>query len=140
MENSIILDDIQEKRLEEATKGNRLANNIIDLVAFMFIVFIISLLVGLFGNAEILESESFAMQIIFYLVLFLYYLVMESTWGITLGKLVTGTQVVDMDGNKPDLSTIAIRTLCRFIPFDAISFLGTKGWHDSISKTMVVKI
>jgi len=33
------------------------------------------------------------------------------------------------------------RTLCRYIPFEPFSFLGNKpiGWHDSLSKTLVVK-
>ena len=49
--------------------------------------------------------------------------------------------MVDINGEKPGTQEILIRSLCRLIPFDAFSFLGApdKGWHDSISKTYVVK-
>jgi hypothetical protein len=49
--------------------------------------------------------------------------------------------VVDENGNKPEYQTIMIRSLCRLIPFDALSFLGatSRGWHDSISRTYVVQ-
>ncbi|MCY1461177.1 hypothetical protein D9M71_788050 [compost metagenome] len=42
---------------------------------------------------------------------------------------------------RPNFKAICIRTLCRLIPFDALSFLGKSEriWHDSISKTFVVE-
>lgn len=41
-----------------------------------------------------------------------------------------------------EMSSIQIwkRTLSRLIPFDALSFFGENGWHDSWSDTRVVKI
>jgi len=46
-----------------------------------------------------------------------------------------------MDGNKPSFGLILGRSLSRIIPFDALSFLGANaiGWHDTISKTRVIK-
>ena len=70
-----------------------------------------------------------------------YYLLTEGLFGRSLGKFITGTVVVDINGLKPSFGTIFKRTLCRLIPFEALSFLGssrTGGWHDSISKTYVV--
>lgn len=70
-----------------------------------------------------------------------YYLLAESLFGRSIGKFITGTVVTDVNGLKPNFGTIFKRTLCRFIPFDALSFLGssrTGGWHDSISNTYVV--
>lgn len=43
------------------------------------------------------------------------------------------------NGEKPSFSVIFKRTLCRLIPFDGFSFLGSRGWHDSISDTYVVE-
>lgn len=73
---------------------------------------------------------------------FLLYLILESTTQKTIGKFASKTMVVLENGEKPSTNTIAIRTLCRFIPFDIFSYLGanTYGWHDSISKTYVVDI
>ena len=46
------------------------------------------------------------------------------------------------NGEEPKPKAIMIRSLCRLIPFDALSFLGTngKGWHDNLSNTYVVDI
>ena len=39
-----------------------------------------------------------------------------------------------------DFSECALRSICRFIPFNGLSFLGSnRGWHDRFSKTMVVE-
>ncbi|MBC8643239.1 RDD family protein [Flavobacterium lindanitolerans] len=58
----------------------------------------------------------------------------------TIGKFITKTVVVNINGEKPDTQEILVRSLCRLIPFETFSFLGApnKGWHDSISKTYVV--
>ena len=67
---------------------------------------------------------------------------MESISQRTIGKLVTQTKVVLENGEKPAPETIILRSLCRFIPFNAISFLGNipRGWHVTISKTFVVDL
>ena len=46
------------------------------------------------------------------------------------------------DGSKPIFQDIFLRSLCRFIPFEVFSFLGSegRGWHDSMSNTYVVDI
>ena len=65
---------------------------------------------------------------------------MEIKYQKTVGKLVTNTRVVDLNGDKPDEGKIIARTFCRFIPFYRISFVFTKnGIQDYLSKTTVVK-
>jgi uncharacterized RDD family membrane protein YckC len=61
-------------------------------------------------------------------------------FGRSFGKLITGTVVVNKNGLRPTFESILIRTFCRLIPFDGLSFLGKSGriWHDSLSKTYVV--
>lgn len=47
------------------------------------------------------------------------------------------------DGTKPDFKAVALRTLCRFIPFEAFTYLGSSnpmGWHDKLSSTRVVSL
>lgn len=66
-----------------------------------------------------------------------YYLIMEGAFRTTIGKFITNTKVVSYDGSRAD--DIFIRTICRIIPFEPLSFLfSNKGWHDSISKTIVI--
>lgn len=64
-----------------------------------------------------------------------YYFVLELLFLQTIGKLHNNA-VVEYSGSK--VKSILIRTICRLIPFEAFSFFGNKGWHDSISKTKVV--
>ena len=69
-----------------------------------------------------------------------YYGIMEIKFQKTLGKFITKTKVVKLNGEKPESSVIIARTFCRLIPFDRLSFLFTKnGIHDLLSKTKVVK-
>lgn len=67
-----------------------------------------------------------------------YYLFFETFFRATPGKFLTETKVMDDDDVEASTSAIIRRTLARFIPFDAISFFGRRGWHDSLSYTKVV--
>ena len=44
-----------------------------------------------------------------------YFPIMEGRWGRTLGKLITGTIVVDAQGNAPGYSKATVRTFTRLI-------------------------
>lgn len=61
------------------------------------------------------------------------------TKGRSLGKLITGTMVVNDNGSLPSSNDFLKRNFSRIVPFDALSFFGTRGWHDSWSDTKVVK-
>ena len=74
----------------------------------------------------------------------LYYVPMEGLFGFTVGKLVTGTRVVNAQGGRPTWGQAFGRTLCRLIPFEPFSLFFSKdgevrGWHDSVPKTWVVR-
>ncbi len=72
---------------------------------------------------------------------FVYYMVFETAFGWTPGKLVTGTRVVRCDGSKPSAGDVARRTLIRLVPINALSFLFSEpsGWHDVWTDTRVVR-
>ena len=65
---------------------------------------------------------------------------MEFFFGKTVAKMMTKSTVVNENGGKIIFRQAILRSLCRFIPFNLFSFLGSKGigWHDRISKTRVV--
>jgi uncharacterized RDD family membrane protein YckC len=75
------------------------------------------------------------------LVSIMYYGLFESFLQRTPGKFITGTRVIRFDGTLPTEWNILLRSLLRFIPFEALSFLGPVpfGLHDSLSKTFVVR-
>ena len=71
----------------------------------------------------------------------LYFLFFEVIWQRTLGKWITKTKVVRYDGTKPHFLQILGRSFARWIPFEPFSFLFSNnpvGWHDRLSKTLVV--
>ncbi len=69
----------------------------------------------------------------------MYYTLTEGFFGRSVGKFITGTVVVDENGVKINLGSALKRSLCRLIPFDGLSFFGSRGWHDSITETYVVE-
>jgi uncharacterized RDD family membrane protein YckC len=64
----------------------------------------------------------------------------EGTMARTPGKWIIGTRVVNVDGRAPTFQQIVVRSFSRVVPLEAFSFLGGgRGWHDSWSKTRVVR-
>ncbi|WP_075188159.1 RDD family protein [Teredinibacter haidensis] len=125
-----------------ASAGLRLANMFIDYIAYLALMFVFAILAGtLFGAPAVNAIEKVPEFLLGLPIYLLYYLILESTTSRTLGKLITGTKVVNQQGLTPSFVQIVGRTFCRLIPFEIFSFLGdeTVGWHDSFSKTRVVK-
>jgi uncharacterized RDD family membrane protein YckC len=69
-----------------------------------------------------------------------YYTVSETAMkGRTIGKLATGTIAIVQDGTPFTFKNALMRSLCRIIPFEPFSAFGYMPWHDSMTKTSVVK-
>lgn len=83
------------------------------------------------------------------IVAVLYYFICEAFFhGKTIGKSACGIRTVTIDGKQPSVGAIAVRSLCRLIPFSMFSVLfgnywrGGKirgNWYDSLSGTYVIK-
>ena len=126
-----------ESRL--ASTGKRFLNSLIDSI----LIYALTVAYGIYNALNSSYANDYMDEGTFYflfiIIYFLYSSIFELTTGKTLGKLITKTHVVKEDGEKLDLKTAIGRSLCRIIPFDAFSFLGSNiGWHDSISKTRVI--
>jgi len=134
---------VKENQIKTISSKNRLINLIIDLLSISLISEIINIALIKSGNEETITllMDSSIKVIVFVS----YYLFMEGGFGKTLGKMVTGTIVVNLDNEQPKGSLLIIRTLIRIIPIlnilDALTFLNTNktGLHDSISSTKLVK-
>ncbi|MBZ4036204.1 RDD family protein [Flavobacterium sp. 17A] len=139
---------VLEKKLLTSDR-DRFFNGIIDFVFISVSIFVFTLLVVITGNVFQWDIYSVWVEIIIsmgavgtYLSFaVIYYLFFESLFGRTIGKIITGSIVVDENGIKPSFKIICLRTLCRLIPFEAFSFLSKSArfWHDSFSKTYVVE-
>jgi uncharacterized RDD family membrane protein YckC len=139
---------VRKPRLEteSAGKWRRFFNWTVDAFAYYFLSMMIGAVAVMLGGRSALVwlqglgfFEQYALGL---LILMAYYIPMETAFGFTLGKLVTGTRVVNENGEGPNLVQILLRTFCRFIPFEPFSVLFTadgRGWHDSLSGTYVVR-
>lgn len=127
-----------EEELEAAGLGSRIINYLFDLLGIGLFTFVIGTVLSILGLEKILlETNNLLMG---FLIATTYYSVLEGLTSRTLGKFITGTYVVTDEGLKPSFPTILGRTLCRFIPFEALTFLiSSVGFHDRLSHTRVVK-
>ena len=127
------------RAIDIAGKGRRFGTYVVDKVCCSMLSAFGGLAsVMLFGEAGREAMQSGWNFLVALLVVTLYYIFFEGLWARTPGKFVFGTVVVNEQGGRPSLGQIVGRTFSRLIPFEAFSFLGERGWHDSIPKTFVV--
>ncbi len=132
---------VRNPELLKVGRRMRLLHFLIDMLFLYFIAFCSGyVLVFIFGQSKALKIVEHTYLYVGSLA-FIVYFSQEFIFGKTLGKLFTGTRVVDSLGNKPDIVKLIIRNASRLIPLEAFSFLGSnkRGWHDTISDTFVIK-
>ncbi|CAM3334144.1 RDD family protein [Empedobacter stercoris] len=132
----------------KANKGIRFLNFIIDyvsiiLVTMLFFGMIATIIVLINPESNILYQLENINPLLDRIITAIFYILLIFlseflTKGRSLGKLITGTKVVMIDGSEPTTKDYFNRNLCRLIPFDVLTFLGENGWHDKISNTTVV--
>ena len=142
IKEKVISEKVAKKKVDSnvVNSGTRFVNFLIDIIIWFILAFILSFIIDLF----IQPTDQGIITLFGYFLIFgtfiAYYAIMEMKFQKTVGKFITKTKVVKMDGTKPENSDIIARTFCRLIPFDRLSFLFTKnGFHDSLSKTKVIK-
>ncbi|AZA52048.1 RDD family protein [Chryseobacterium sp. G0201] len=132
-----------------ASSGVRFVNYTVDLIVLIVINTILSFVsVWIYNYTSInffyfynnggLLWEFFCGN----LVSFIYYFLWENySNGRTVGKYITNTMAISTDGVDMTTQQVLYRTLCRIVPFDALSFLGGgNGWHDNWTDTRVINI
>ena len=160
MSESILDYEAQNSAKENASKGQRFVNAVLDVIV-LYVVGLVTNPVGMSLLGGMTETEfqeaaanagpdfmSIAMGylwkalLISYFVHIVYMTCFEFfTQGKTAGKFATKTRVVSNDGNALTFQQCAIRSLCRCIPFNGLSiFFGGENtmWHDNLSGTRVV--
>mgnify|MGYP000663414543 CR=1 FL=1 len=130
-ESKLNIEDFQDAYIL-ASSGERFANYLIDWFGFVLICFPILTFFDIDDSANLFLYGGSTV----------YYILLETTNGRTLGKLITGTKVVHEDGGPASFTQVLGRSFSRLVPFDAFSFLGSEavGWHDKWSKTRVIKV
>lgn len=150
-EQADLLQGIQEEinYVDPVSPGIRFLNYLIDQIALGVITNAIKYGLALSTMGDDYNDHLFFqknMSAIWYglslslVCSFIYYTFFETASnGRTLGKLLTNTIAVTQDGTPFTFKHAFMRTLCRFIPFEPFSAFGYMPWHDSITKTAVVK-
>lgn len=133
--------------LIDAGKWRRFFNLLLDYIALMVVVFAATFIAAIIGgNATLqwIEAMNFWQeQLLGIGMLLAYYIAMEGLFGLTVGKWITGTRVVDERGGPASWRQVVLRSLARLIPFEAFSLLFSedgvaRGWHDRLPRTRVV--
>jgi uncharacterized RDD family membrane protein YckC len=133
--------------LDRASMGQRFVNFVVDWFAgltFSIVVMMpaIILIAALDPeNAELSPGHELLARAAAMVGFWAYFVLCEASIGRTIGKLLTGTRVVRLDGSRPDLSTIMRRSAARLVPFEPLSGFSSSGpWHDRWTDTAVVRI
>lgn len=130
-----------------ATKLRRFVHWMIDRLIVVGIIFLGMVAAGIVGGDEVLDWVEqlpwWQDQLIGFAVIIVYYTLMEGATGTTIGKLLTGTRVVDEAGRPITFGQALLRSLSRIVPFEAFSILfadddDPRGWHDRWPRTRVV--
>ena len=132
-----------------ASQGTRLLNYIIDFIVFYIFIFFLGIFLGILSVIGIEAPLQWllyidgnrALDYLFTSVLYFIYIFSFEyfTKGRSIGKYITKTKVVSIDGTTPTQKDFFIRNISRLVPFEALSFLiSDDGWHDLWSDTRVV--
>jgi len=153
MEYDDLLDDnlSSENRyaiLPDASKGQRFANYLLDLVAMVAGMFVLGIALavlaphsGIFDSWLFSEDNPISDYVLNALMILIYYPLTEGLLkGKSLGKFITRTRAVRQDGSEITMQDVFMRSLSRLVPFEHFSFLGStdRGWHDKWTDTRVV--
>jgi uncharacterized RDD family membrane protein YckC len=126
--------------------GIRAAATIIDIVIFWVISFIVAIFTGETSSAGF--STGTLGSCLIGIIGIAYYVVMETMYGGTVGKLALGLKVVKEDGSAPDWQTSIVRTLLRIVDGFFFYLIGAilvwtsptnQRLGDKVAKTLVVK-
>jgi uncharacterized RDD family membrane protein YckC len=138
----LVFDEI----LIPASTGKRFLNYLIDLLSFWLLIVIAGVCIAIVSPSvieNIDDSPGFnLMDRIITLVLYGTYMgIIEGLFkGKSLGKLITKTRAVHMDGSKIGWDKSFARGFSRAVPFCVFSAFGTpcNPWQDRWTSTMVI--
>lgn len=132
---------------ERASTGKRLANYIIDFIVFYLLVMVFAVILALTSpttfNSWTSTSDGFGLvdRILTLFFYAMYMSIVEALLkGKSIGKFITKTRAVNLDGTPISTSTAFARGFSRAVPFCVFSALGgvCNPWQDRWTNTMVV--
>ena len=131
--------------------GRRVLATLVDFVLLTLVFAVMSMLFGSSSaqGGQVNASLSGLPFVIYLVLVFAYYALMEGYLGQTVGKMLLGIKVVREDnGGVPGIQTAAIRTVLRLIDglfFDLVAFIAVlasgknQRLGDMVAHTLVVR-
>lgn len=122
--------------------GHYLLDYLFILIFQVMVGAFLGLILGLTDNADIIDDSGFDIGLRLFNWLILnpfYYFIFEYAMQASPAKAILKRVVVDEYGNKPTAKQILQRSFARIVPFEALSCLSEQGWHDTWSKTIVLR-
>ncbi len=138
--------DIEESFVRAST-GKRLANYLIDLLVFYSLFFALGVVIAIISPStlENIPDDDLSFTLIDRLLSLVFYALYMSLMeailkGKSVGKYITGTRAINLDGTRISTSTAFARGFSRAVPFCVFSAFGNpcNPWQDSWTDTMVV--
>ena len=136
-----------EPQLLRASTGQRFVNYLVDVIVFYLLFIVLGVIIALVSPSAIesLSEESGGFGLLERLLSLIFYaLYMGLVEGIfkgkSLGKLISGTRAVNLDGSRITFSKAFARGFSRAVPFCVFSAFGTPcdPWQDKWTDTMVI--
>jgi uncharacterized RDD family membrane protein YckC len=124
-----------------ATKEKRFVHYLVDSIIIILVMSPVFDFLFTFIKGNIYDRNYDRLDIFLstYLATVFYYAFFELLFHSTPGKYLTQCRVISENGDKPNIGQVIGRSFCRLIPFEHFSFLGNRGWHDSITRTDVAE-
>lgn len=99
---------------------------LLDLVLMIVLLVLVGALLGDADSSD--SSVSVQLEglsaLVYFALAFLYYWLLESRDGQTVGKKLLGVRVIGADGSEPGAGRIALRTLLRVVDGFALYLVG----------------
>jgi uncharacterized RDD family membrane protein YckC len=142
MEQLSLLTDLEFIPVLAGT-GKRFLNLLLDIIIYYVLLFCFGAFLALTGRSEFAanDNNTAALYLSVFAIYVGYFFLCELIFkGRTIGKLLTGTKVVNEDGSDPTAKTYFLRSLCRIVPFEPFSAFGVRPWHDRWTGTYVIDV
>lgn len=119
--------------------GRRFAHYFIDSLIFGIFVMPFDFILSYLDY----QPQTFGFAVFYsyfpsYILYGFYYFIFESLLQSSPGKMLTNSVVINEFGQKPTQKELIVRSVVRLIPFEILSCLSERGWHDEWSNTWVV--
>ena len=134
-----------DNHIVRAESGKRLLNYIIDLAFFYMLAIVVGIFIAIASPSSVEsltdDSNPIGDRLLGLVLYGLYMSIIEALFkGKSLGKLITRTRAVNMDGSRITVGTAIARGFSRAVPFCAFSALASpcNPWQDKWTDTLVI--